>query len=114
MTRRERVKAAIAHKTPDKVPVFIHMAPDGLTVYHDALWERYGREDMCRLRDESKIEYRNALYYSMGNHVCFLENHPWRWGGSFRPRTARRKHPTSCPRRWIAEATRILPHPCAT
>ncbi len=77
MTRRERVKAAIAHKTPDKAPVFIHLAYDGLVKYHDALWERYGREDMRKLRDEGKLEYRNALYYSMGNHVCFLENFPW-------------------------------------
>ena len=77
MTRRECVKAAIAHKSPDKVPVFIHLAPDGLTKYNDALWERYGREDMKRLRDEGKLENRNALYYSMGNHVCFLENFPW-------------------------------------
>ena len=79
MTRRERVKAAIAHQTPDKVPVFFHLACDALSAYYDRLWERYGREDMRRLRDEGKIEYRNALYYSMGNHVCFLENFPWWW-----------------------------------
>ncbi len=79
MTRRERVKAAIAHQTPDKVPTFFHLAPDGLKAFNDRLWERYGREDMRRLRDEGKIENRNALYYSMGNHVCFLENFPW-WG----------------------------------
>ncbi len=79
MTRRERVKAAIAHRTPDKVPTFFHLAPDGLNAFNDRLWERYGREDMRRLRDEGKIENRNALYFSMGNHVCFLENFPW-WG----------------------------------
>jgi uroporphyrinogen decarboxylase len=79
MTRRERVKAAIAHQTPDKTPVFIHLAPDGLHTYNDRLWEKYGREDMRRLRDEGKLENRNALYYSTGNHVCFLENFPW-WG----------------------------------
>lgn len=77
MTRRERVKAALAHQKPDKVPVFIHLAHDALVACHDRLWERYGRADMGRLRDEGKIEYRNALYYSMGNHVCFLENFPW-------------------------------------
>lgn len=79
MTRRERVKAAIRHQTPDKTPVFIHLAYDALVAYNDRLWERYGREDMRRLRDEGKIENRNALYYSMGNHVCFLENFPWWW-----------------------------------
>ena len=79
MTRRERVKAAIAHQVPDKVPTFFHMAYDGLATYNDRLWERYGREDMRRLLDEGKLENRNALYYSMGNHVCFLENFPW-WG----------------------------------
>ena len=79
MTRRERVMASIRHQTPDKTPVFIHLAPDALRAYGEALWEKYGREDMRRLRDEGKIENRNALYYSMGNHVCFLENFPW-WG----------------------------------
>lgn len=79
MTRRERVKAAIAHKTPDKVPVYIHLAPDALHAYGPALWDKYGKDDMRRLRDEGKLEHRNALYYSMGNHVCFLENFPW-WG----------------------------------
>ena len=79
MTRRERVKAAIHHQAPDKVPVFFHLAPDGLSAFGDALWERYGREDMRRLRDEGKIENRNALYYSMGSHVCLLENFPWWW-----------------------------------
>jgi hypothetical protein len=79
MTRRERVKAAINHQTPDKTPVFIHLAPDALHAYGEALWERYGREDMRRLRDEGKIENRNALYYSMGSHVCLLENFPWWW-----------------------------------
>lgn len=79
MTRRERVKAAIAHRTPDKVPTFFHLAPDGLATYNDRLWERYGREDMRRLLEEGKLENRNALYYSMGNHVCFLENFPWWW-----------------------------------
>ena len=79
MTRRERVKAAIHHQNSDKTPVFIHLAPDALHAYNDRLWERYGREDMRRLRDEGKLENRNALYYSMGNHVCFLENFPW-WG----------------------------------
>ena len=77
MTRRERVKAAIKHQTPDKTPVFIHLAPDAWGPYGDALWERYGRADMRRLRDEGKIENRNALYYSMGSHVCLLENFPW-------------------------------------
>ena len=77
MTKRERVKAAINHQKPDKTPVFIHLAPDALDAYGDALWERYGREDMRRLRDEGKIEGRNALYYSMGSHVCLLENFPW-------------------------------------
>ena len=79
MTRRERVKAAIHHQKPDKTPVFIHLAPDAWEPYGDALWERYGREDMRKLRDEGKIEYRNALYYSMGSHVCLLENFPWWW-----------------------------------
>ena len=79
MTRRERVKAAIAHQTPDKVPTFFHLAPDGLEAYNDRLWERYGTDEMRKLRDEGKIENRNALYYSMGNHVCFLENFPWWW-----------------------------------
>jgi len=79
MTRRERVKTSIAHQVPDKIPTFFHLASDGLHTYHDRLWEQYGREDMRKLRDEGKIEYRNALYYSMGNHVCFLENFPW-WG----------------------------------
>ena len=77
MTRRERVKAAISHKRADKTPTFFHFAYDGLMKYIDPLWERYGDLDMRRLRDEGKIEFRNALYYSMGNHVCLLENFPW-------------------------------------
>ena len=40
MTKRERVRSAIAHKTPDKVPTFFHMAPDGLNKYGESLWER--------------------------------------------------------------------------
>ena len=79
MTRRERVKAAIAHQTPDKIPVFIHLAYDALCAYGPKLWDKYGKEDMRRLHEEGKLEYRNALYYSTGNHVCFLENFPW-WG----------------------------------
>ena len=77
MTKRERVKAAIAHKTADKVPTFFHLAPDGLQKYGPRLWERYGREDMRKLHAEGRIEYRNALYYGMGNHVALLENFPW-------------------------------------
>lgn len=77
MTRRERVKAAIAHQAPDKIPTFFHLAADGLSTYNDRLWERYGKEDMRRLHEEGKLGNRNSLYYSMGNHVCFLENFPW-------------------------------------
>lgn len=77
MTKRERVQAAIAHKMPDKIPTFFHLAPDGLDKYGESLMERYGKPDMKRLRGEGKIDYRNALYFSMGNHVCFLENFPW-------------------------------------
>jgi len=77
MTKRERVKAAIAHKSADKVPTFFHLAPDGLQKYGPRLWERYGREDMRKLHAEGRIEYRNALYYGMGNHVALLENFPW-------------------------------------
>ncbi len=77
MTKRERVKAAIGHREPDKVPTFFHLAPDGLGKYGESLWEIYGREDMRRLHAEGKLGYRNSLYYSMGNHVCFLENFPW-------------------------------------
>jgi len=77
MTRRERVKAALAHRTADKVPTFFHLAADALYAYQDALWDRYGSRDMRMLRREGKLGNRNALYYSMGNHVCFLENFPW-------------------------------------
>jgi len=77
MTKRERVRAAIAHQSPDKIPTFFHLAPDGLDKYGESLMERYGRADMKRLLGEGKIDYRNALYFSMGNHVCFLENFPW-------------------------------------
>ena len=77
MTKRERVKAAIAHKAADKVPTFFHLAPDGLQKYGERLWERYGREDMRKLCAEGRIEYRNALYCGMGNHVALLENFPW-------------------------------------
>ena len=77
MTKRERVKAAIAHKTADKVPTFFHLAPDGLQKCGPRLWERYGREDMRKLHAEGRIEYRNALYCGMGNHVALLENFPW-------------------------------------
>ena len=77
MTRRERVIAAIRHETPDKTPTFFHLAPDGLQKYGEPLWERYGREDMRKLHAEGKLGYRNSLYFSLGNHVCFLENFPW-------------------------------------
>ena len=76
MTKRERVKAAIRHEKPDKVPTFFHFAYDGLTKYGESLWERYGRNDMRKLLAEGKMEYRNALYTCMGNHVCLLENFP--------------------------------------
>ncbi len=55
MTKRERVKAALSHKTADKVPTFFHLAPDGLQKYGPRLWERYGREDMRKLHAEGRI-----------------------------------------------------------
>ena len=66
MTRRERVKAAIAHKTPDKVPTFFHLAYDGLVTYNDRLWERYGRPDMRELRDQGK-------YLVLSSGKCFTQ-----------------------------------------
>ena len=58
MTKRERVRAAIAHQSPDKIPTFFHLAPDGLDKYGESLMERYGKPDMKRLRGEGKIDYR--------------------------------------------------------
>ena len=60
MTKRERVRSAIAHKAPDKVPTFFHMAPDGLNKYGESLWERYGSDDMRKLHAEGKLEYRSS------------------------------------------------------
>ena len=41
MTRYERVKAAIAHQIPDRIPSCIHLAGDGKAAYADRLYEKY-------------------------------------------------------------------------
>lgn len=79
MKRIERVKAAIAHRDADKVPVCIHLAGDGLDAYSDRLFERYTDENLRRLCDEGKISRQHAMYYGMGNHVLTVSCPWWGW-----------------------------------
>ena len=82
MTRRERVKAAINRTSPDKTPVFIHLTDEARAKYGEQLYKRYASEEILHLRAEGKLSERNSLYYSMGSHVCILDNYwdcPWWW-----------------------------------
>lgn len=78
MTRYERVKAALAHKTADKVPSCIHLAGDGLEQYSQRLYDKYTDENLRRLHEEGKLSFQHAMYYGMGNHVLAV-GCPW-WG----------------------------------
>ena len=62
MTRCERVKAAMAHKEPDKVPSCVHLARDGWEIHGEKLYERYVDEKLRNLCDEGKISRQHAIY----------------------------------------------------
>lgn len=79
MTRCERVKAAISHRVPDKIPSCIHLARDGWQVHSDKLYERYTDEHLQKLCSEGKISRQHAIYYGMGNHVLALNCPWWKW-----------------------------------
>ena len=78
MTRCERVKTAIAHKTPDHIPSCIHLAGDGIAAYMDRLYDRYTNERLRTLHKEGLLSQHHATYYGMGNHVLTV-GCPW-WG----------------------------------
>ena len=79
MTRRERVKAAIAHQTTDKIPSCIHLARDGWEKYGDMLFEKYVNGDLKSLCAEGKISRSHAICYGMGNHVLAVSPPWWSW-----------------------------------
>ena len=78
MTRYERVKTAMAHKTPDRTPSCIHLAGDGQQAYFGRLYERYVTGELREKQRAGLISYANAIYYGMGNHVLPV-GCPW-WG----------------------------------
>jgi uroporphyrinogen decarboxylase len=78
MNRCERVKAAIRHKTPDRIPSCIHLAGDGMAAYADRLYDHYTDERLRRLHREGILSHQHATYYGMGNHVLPV-GCPW-WG----------------------------------
>ncbi|MBR4896331.1 MAG: hypothetical protein IKZ41_07880, partial [Clostridia bacterium] len=78
MTRYERVKAALAHRTPDRVPSCIHLAGDGQQAYFGKLYDRYVTGELREKQKAGLISYANAIYYGMGNHVLPV-GCPW-WG----------------------------------
>jgi len=79
MTRRERVKAALAHQTADKVPSCIHLAGDGWKKYDDKLYEKYVSGELKELCEQGKISRRHAICYGMGNHVLTVNCPWWKW-----------------------------------
>lgn len=79
MTRRERVKAALAHRTADKIPSCIHLTGEGWKAYGDALYERYTDDGLKALCAEGKLSKQHAAYYGMGNHVLVLSPPWWKW-----------------------------------
>jgi len=79
MTRRERVRAAIAHKSPDAIPSCIHLAKDGKEAYFPRLYERYVTGELREKQKAGLISYSNAIYYGMGNHVLPVCCPWWTW-----------------------------------
>ncbi len=79
MTRCERVKAAIAHKSADKIPSCIHLALDGLDRYSEKLYEKYTNEELRSLHREGKLSFQHAMYYGMGNHILTVGCPWWDW-----------------------------------
>ena len=79
MTRRERVKMAMAHKAVDKIPSCIHLAGDGWKKYSERLFNDYVSGDLLSLYESGKISKRHAIYYGMGNHVLTVNCPWWDW-----------------------------------
>lgn len=79
MTRYERVKAALAHRTPDRTPSCIHLAGDGQQAYFGKLYDRYVTGELREKQEEGLISYSNAIYYGMGNHVLPVGCPWWNW-----------------------------------
>ena len=78
MTRYERVKTAMAHRTPDRTPSCIHLAGDGFQAYSERLYERYVTGELREKQRAGLLSYTHAIYYGMGNHVLAV-GCPW-WG----------------------------------
>ena len=78
MTRYERVKAAIEHRSPDRTPSCIHLAGDGQKAYFERLYDRYVDDELREKQKAGLISYSNAIYYGIGNHVLPV-GCPW-WG----------------------------------
>lgn len=78
MTRYERVKTAMAHRTPEKTPSCIHLAGDGFQAYSQKLYERYVTGELREKQKAGLIPYSLAIYYGMGNCVLPV-GCPW-WG----------------------------------
>ena len=79
MTRRERVKMAMAHKATDKIPSCIHLARDGWEKYSDRLYNDYVDGELRELCEKGLISRRHAIYYGMGNHVLTVTPPWWNW-----------------------------------
>lgn len=79
MTRYERVKAAIAHRTPDKLPSCIHLAGDGREKYYDMLFDKYVKGDILQKYNDGKIGETHAINYAIGNHVLAVGCPWWDW-----------------------------------
>ena len=79
MTRRDRVKAALAHHQTDKVPSCIHLAGDGWEKYGQQLFDRYVTGEIRQLYDEGKLEWQHAICYAIGNDVLCVTCPWWGW-----------------------------------
>ena len=79
MTRRDRVKAALAHQQTDKVPSCIHLAGDGWEKYGQQLFDRYVTGEIRQLYDEGKLEWQHAICYAIGNDVLCVTCPWWGW-----------------------------------
>lgn len=79
MTRHERVKAAIAHQMPDRIPSCIHLAKDGYELYAQRLYQQYASEEVRRLHEKGVLSFSHAVYYGIGNHVLPVRCPWWNW-----------------------------------
>ncbi len=79
MTRYERVKCALAHKTPDRAPSAFLITHEGQKKYFGRLYEEYVTGDLRELHRAGILSYRSAIYYGIGNHVIPVDCPWWGW-----------------------------------